>query len=52
MTVDVVLGRADDQDRRRLVMAAEEQLDTDLAGVAFSVAFVTDTNGPDGALRV
>ena len=45
VTVDVVLGRADDQDRRRLVMAAEEQLDTDLAGVAFSVAFVTDTNG-------
>jgi hypothetical protein len=26
-------------------MAAEEQLDTDLAGVATSVAFVTDTTG-------
>ncbi len=45
VTVDGGLDHADDQDRRRLVMTAEEQLDTDLVGTAFAIAFITEAKG-------
>ena len=45
VTVDGGLEHADDQDRRRLVMTAEEQLDTELTGAAFAIAFITRVQG-------
>ena len=45
VSVDGGLEHADDEERRRLVMTAEEQLDTDLAGVAFAMAFITEAKG-------
>ena len=45
VSVDGGLEHADDEDRRRLVMTAEEQLDTDLSGTAFAIAFITEAEG-------